>query len=173
MKKLLATLLATTIMVSSAFAAAVDTTNNFKADTGKGETTFRITADTSATTLNVVVPMYVTYGVMADGTVVAPSNYEITNNGAFPVKLTGAKPTKIAGTYTLVADAAAANEFSAKYNTKAIVDATELIPAETPVEIAAGAKEPINLEGAKLGVNSTLPQSATEVFKIEYTFALK
>lgn len=171
MKKLLSTLLATTMLFSSVFAASVSVDTN-KVDGGTdADTTFKIEA--ASADLNVIVPMYVVYAVDANGDAAAPTGYAITNNSAYPVIVSdGIVKDLKTSTYALTdSTTPAADKFYATVNGVAAVDAADVVA--TDIEIAAnGAKADLALTAA-LGDNSKLITSTEELFTITYTVAFK
>lgn len=170
MKKLLATLLATTMLFSTAFAASVSTETNAVDGGTDADTTFKIEA--ASADLNVIVPMYVVYAVDATGTAVAPTGYAITNQSVYPVVVSDGIVTDLVNhTYTLVAADPQADEFLATVNGVAAVDGADVIP--TDIEIAANNASADLALTATLGANSKLITATEELFTVVYTVAFK
>ena len=94
MKKLTALLLALVLMLSlstTAFAEegeAVGDAENFGDNTQETVVSIKTATGTTSSNLSATVPLTVTLAVKANGTIIGPGNYTVTNTSVMPIKIT-------------------------------------------------------------------------------------
>ncbi|MDD4509386.1 MAG: hypothetical protein PHY23_00475 [Oscillospiraceae bacterium] len=176
MKKLTSLLLVLVLAFSfsmTAFAAdegeSATGTANFANNETSTDVKIIVSTEASAN-LSATVPLTVTLAVKNDRSVVAPTNYAISNTGAVAVKVTNVKVAGAAG-YTFVSPLAAEKQMDLALNAINLEDHDEATGATvtgTTWNVAAGGSLNLTFAGSVWADDIS---SAKQVFTITYTIA--